>query len=316
MPRSSNRRGFSLLELVTALAISATLVGAMAVLIATSASAMERGVDGSALDRAAGRALADLEIDLSEATRVFEQTPTSIWFEVPDRDEDGVPEHVRYTWSGVPGDPLLRSTNGGAPGVVAENVRAFGLALTERPGLKRAESEERLLASFTSHSGATSTAVGVTNAAWCAQVFRPSFAADVVAWKVTRVRFRARYSSNPDGTYAVALAPLDADRRSSTPLLASVNQRENVLGGTYQWVTVAFAACPELAPGQGVALRFSGVSGSDGQCEVESLVSATPTMPFNAWMTASANSGASWTAYPQTRSLVYEVYGTVVVESR
>lgn len=314
MPRSTRTRGFTLLELITAVTISAALVGAMAVLIATSASAMERGVDGSAHDREAGRALADLEIDLSEATKFFEQTATSIWFEVPDRNDDGVPEHIRYSWSGVAGDPLLRSTNGGTPAVVAADVRAFGLALSERPGLKRTESEERLLASFAAHAGATSTAFGVSNTAWCAQVFRPNFAADVVSWKVTRVRFRARYFSNPDGIYAVAIAPLDSSRNPTTPVLVSASERENTLGGGYRWVEVPFAGCPAILPGQAVALRISGVSGTDGQCEVETLVSASPTMPFNSWAAGSVNSGANWTAYPQTRSLVYEVYGTVTVE--
>lgn len=316
MPRSSKRRGFSLLELVTAVTISAALVGAMAVLIATSASAMERGVDGSACDRQAGNALADLQIDLSEATKLFEHTDTSIWFEVPDRDDDGVPEHIRYSWSGVAGDPLLRSTNGGTPGVVAADVRAFGLALSERPGLKRTESPEQLLASFTAHPDATSTAFAVSSTAWCAQVFRPAFAADVVSWKITRVRFRARYLSNPDGIYAVSLVPLDSARNPATPALVSTDERENALGGTYKWVEVPFAACPAIPPDQAVALRISGVSGTDGQCEIQTLVSDTPTMPFNAWAAGTANSGAAWTAYPQTRNLVYEVYGTVVVESR
>ncbi|MBX3403185.1 MAG: type II secretion system protein [Phycisphaeraceae bacterium] len=316
MPQSTRTRGFTLLELITALTISAALVGAMAVLIATSASAMERGVDGSAHDREAGRALADLEIDLSEATKFFEQTATSIWFEVPDRNDDGVPEHIRYSWSGAAGDPLLRSTNGGTPAVVAADVRAFGLALSERPGLKRTESPEQLLASFTAHAGATSTAFSAGFTSWCAQVIRPNFAADVVSWKVTRVRFRAKRIPPHDGAYMVALVPLDNSRNPTTTVLASVNVNESTLGSGFAWVTVSFPTCAAIDPGQPVALRISGVSGTDGQCDVETLVSATPTMPFNTWAVGTVNSGTTWTAYPQTRNLIHEVYGTVVVESR
>ena len=311
MPRSTETRGFTLLELITAVTISAALVGAMAVLIATSASAMERGVDGSAHDREAGRALADLEIDRSEATKFFEPSATSIWCEVPDRTDDGVPEHIRYSWSGNAGDPLLRAPTG-TPAVVAADVHL-------RPGPLRAagpgtESEERLLASFTAHPGSTSTAFSAGYTSWCAQIFRPNFAADVVSWKVTRVRFRAKRIPPHDGAYMVALVPLDTSRNPTAPALASMNISESTLGSGYAWHSGAFAACPALNPGQAVALRFSGVSGTDGQCDVEMLVSSTPTMPFNSWAAATANSGTTWTAYPQTRNLVYEVYGTVVVE--
>lgn len=316
MRRSNSQRGFSLLELITALSISAVLVGAMAVLIATSATAMERGVDASAMERAAGEAVSDLELDLAEATRLFEQTATSIWFEVPDRNGDGTPEHIRYSWSGVKGDPLMRSTNGGTPGVVANSVHAFGLSLTERPGLKRTESEERLLASFTAHAGAVSTPVQISTTGWAAQTVRPAFTSDVVSWKVTRVRLRARSYGTPDGMFSVALVPLDSSRNPTTPVHATANQRESNLSGWYRWEEFAYAGCPALDPAQPIAIRISGLGGSPVQCELESLVSATPTMPFNTWMLTSADSGATWQAYAQTRNLMYEVYGKVVIEGR
>lgn len=40
---------------------------------------------------------------------------------------DGLPDAVRYEWSGTPGDPLPRTLNGGDPAIVAAGVQEFVL---------------------------------------------------------------------------------------------------------------------------------------------------------------------------------------------
>ena len=110
-----SRPGFSLAELLVSLVIIAILMTAMgSVMVLTghavglsAAHAGEARVDDVVATIAAEQRL---------ASRILERTSRSITFLV-DRDHDGVSETVSYSWSGVPGDPLIRSSNGG-PAVI------------------------------------------------------------------------------------------------------------------------------------------------------------------------------------------------------
>ncbi len=317
MPASNRlRAAFSLVELVLAMAVSGILVGAMGIVLITASSSLERGDSPLDGDRLASQALADLQADLSEATRFFERTEYAVWFEVPDRDGDGVAEHIRYAWSGVRGHPLTRSTNGGPAGIVAADVRDLNLTYAIRPGLQSAESAERLIAEFSAHAGSSSTSTVITSANRAAQVLRPSFAGDVVSWKATRVQLLLRQRGTADATFLISLVPLNADNTPGTTPYTTLEVKETQLGTSFRSDEFLLPDCQPIPAGQPVAIMIHGLSGSSDACEVGLLASSTPTMPFNIWMATSTTSGASWQGHGQSQNFVFQLYGTATSVSR
>lgn len=317
MPRSSkNTRGFSLVELVMAMAVSGILVGAMAATLVTASSALEQGTGTFGSERAAAEAMADLQSDLAEAIEFYERTSTSVWFSVPDRNGDKVNEHIRYAWSGVPGEPLTRSTNGNTPAAIASDVRAFDLGFVVRPGPTQTELAERLIASFTTHAGATQSSTTVTNTAWTAQIVRPSFAADTVSWKATRVRLPLRQSGAAEAWARFSIVPVSTDGVPGTTPYASVDIRETTFSTSQRADTISFPACNPIPANQPVAIVVSGITAGAAACDVGFLTSATPTMPFNLWRSSTANGGSTWQGYGQNQNTVFELYGTVTQETR
>jgi len=312
---SNLRRGFSLIELLTAMAVSGVLVGSMGVVLIMASSALERGTGPIDDERVAAEALADLQSDLAEATRFFRRDSRGVWFEVPDRDKDGVPEHILYEWSGVAGAPLTRSTNGAASGIVAADVRSLDFTYIIRPGLSQAVSTERLIAEFTSHVAGVSGSTTVTPTNWVAQVLRPAFTADTVSWKATKVRLRMRVNSPADGVFLVSLVAVGADNRPGSTVHASTELKESTLAGVMRTDDILFASCDPIPAGQAVAIVIKGVSGGNA-CDVGFLSSATPTMPFNLWRATSTTSGASWQGFGQSQNNIFEVHGTVTTQSR
>lgn len=317
MPASNRlRAAFSLVELVLAMAVSGILVGAMGVVLITASSSLERGDSALDGDRLASQALADLQADLSEATRFFERTEYAVWFEVPDRDGDGAAEHIRYAWSGVRGDPLTRSTNGGPPGIVAADVRDLNLTYAIRAGPQSTVSAERIIAGFTTHAGSSSTSTVITSANRAAQILRPSFAGDVVSWKATKLQMRLRWSGAADATFLISLVPLNADNTPGTTPYTTLEVKENQLGAAFRTDEFLLPDCQPIPAGQPVAIVIHGLAGTTAACDLGLLASATPTMPFNIWMATSTNGGASWQGHGQSQNFVFQLYGTVTSVSR
>lgn len=123
MAQRTTARAFTLLELLLSLAVCAVLIGGIAASLELATRAMETSAapDPHAdASKAAELLLADIKL----AKGFAQLTDTSVIFTAPDRDAptDGIPETIRYSWSGLPGDPLLRQINDGPPVVVLSAV--------------------------------------------------------------------------------------------------------------------------------------------------------------------------------------------------
>lgn len=122
-PSMPSRGAFSLIELVTALAISSILVAALgsAVVVASAALPTAEGEH----DRSVAGQLDWIALDISEATLVLAAEAGELTISVPDRDGDFQPEKISYTWDGVDGSPLLRTVNGGAAATAIDSIAKF-----------------------------------------------------------------------------------------------------------------------------------------------------------------------------------------------
>ena len=70
--------------------------------------------------------------ELRYATVITQQTAQILEFVVADRNNDGTAEKIRYEWSGVAGDPLRKTVNGGTAVDVLTSVYAFNVTLQQK----------------------------------------------------------------------------------------------------------------------------------------------------------------------------------------
>jgi prepilin-type N-terminal cleavage/methylation domain-containing protein len=126
------RAGFTLIELMVALASSTLLVAGLSSAIYISSQALDLDSSTSRQSAVASEVLAELTADLSLAHSFSERTATAVTFDVPDRDGDLHPETIRYAWSGTPGDPLTYQYNSGSEITLATDVQSFDLTALTR----------------------------------------------------------------------------------------------------------------------------------------------------------------------------------------
>ncbi len=315
MHRSSSRSAFSLVELITAMAVSGILVGAMGVVLITASSPLETGTGTHDDERVAAEAIADFESDIAGATKFFELSDKAVWFEVPDRNDDGQPEHIRYEWSGKADDPLTRSTNGAPPAPIAVGVQDLSISYIKRPGLTETVSAERLIAEFNTHPSSTEGFTAASSASRVAQIFRPALSADAATWTATRLQLKLKNNTAPDGTLRVSIVALEGANLPGSTTYASADIKESTYIGGGSIVEVSFATCDPIPAGQPVAILIQGLDGAAAAADVAYLASASATMPFNVWMATTTNSGSTWQTYGQNRNLRFSVYGKVTTQA-
>jgi len=129
--RPKRRGGYTYIELIAAIGSASVLMVALAstILIANQAFVG----NGATHDQSeAAQIQGVLMADLQHALSFSELTATAATFTVPDRDGDGAPDTIRYSWSATAGDPLLYEYNGAAAEQMAVDVQTFNLTWLTR----------------------------------------------------------------------------------------------------------------------------------------------------------------------------------------
>jgi hypothetical protein len=295
-----------MVELVISLTIAAILLAGMtsALFLATRAMPGEaRPVDELISET---QTAGDVTAELSYACNIVERGPRAVTFTVADRNGDGCPECIRYAWSGTPGDPLTRQFDHGTPVTVLPDVREFalvydGTAVDEVYPGKVVESAETLLSSRTSTMWSQDFAIREKN--WPGQYFCPSFSAEALTWKVTRVQVKARYKGAQNGVTAVQLRPALASHLPDTEVLDQVLMYENRLGSSYRWEEFSFSSAAGLPPGTGLCLVLACQVKDTDLAEVQYDRLGTGDMVYT------TEAGANWVCY-NDRTLLHAIYGT------
>ena len=128
----NSRVGYTLLEMLVAMAAASVLMAGMGSSIFIASQALDEENSLPRRQSEAAEVLSDLTVDIKHSLRYCERTATAVTFTVPDRDGNSLPETIRYAWSGTPGDPLTYEYNGSAPKTIAEDVHNFNLASMTR----------------------------------------------------------------------------------------------------------------------------------------------------------------------------------------
>ena len=128
----THRPGYTLIELIVAAGASTMLMGGLASAIFLSSQTLTPDSTASSDANRSDLVLGQVSADLRHALRFSERSATAATFTVPDRNADGKPETIRYSWSGIVGDPLLYSYNSGTAVSVAADVKQFNLTSLTR----------------------------------------------------------------------------------------------------------------------------------------------------------------------------------------
>ncbi len=126
------RSAFSLVEMMAAMTVLSIMVVGVGSTLVIASRAVD---DGTAVNAQIpeARDIGDLIMaDFSDAIAITERTATAITITVPDRDNNGDDETLRYEWDGTAGGIVTRQYNGGTVVTIAEDVHRFDLTYLTR----------------------------------------------------------------------------------------------------------------------------------------------------------------------------------------
>ena len=308
----NSRRGHTLVELVTAMASSAILLAGLGSVM-WIASQVANSPSASSHRLRAAEAVNEFANDVRFATFLITRTQRVLEFVVTDRNSDGTAERIRYEWSGVPGDPLQKTVNGGTPVALVDSVQDFQVSVataSENESLTATtDSAEAILAS--NAVSATGSDRNINQDSFSAQRINPTafsgVPASATSWNLTRVDFQARRSTGAatENLRVQIRSSGDPYERPTGEVLGEVVIPEANLTSSAGWNTVTFTSPVRgLALHRAVSLVWRGTTGEAGDA-ARLLTDDNAVTSVN----ESSDGGASWTYMPARRTY-YRVYGT------
>ncbi len=304
-PHRPRGRGFTLVEMITAMSISTILLAGAVSTVMLAGKAVPTSTDPSTSAMTAGRIVDQIAGELETATFILQLTPTSIAFTVPPRNGDAAPEKISYSWAGTSGSPLTRQYNNGSSVSMIDQVNSFSLtpvaaSSTESyPGVATEDATDSLLIDYSGTSNLSSQSVNTTT--FFGQYFASSsWPASVVGWRPTRVSFNAEEASLLGGSTSVQLRPALANFTPSATVWQQYTLAGSGLLASYAWQQYSFTGIDRFAPSAGVCLVLQGVSGLGNTLNVQSNTGSG--------VLQSTNTGASW-SYGGVLSMQSQLYG-------
>ncbi|MCZ6654253.1 MAG: prepilin-type N-terminal cleavage/methylation domain-containing protein [Planctomycetota bacterium] len=258
----TRRNGFTLIELVTSMTIGAILLSGMgsAILIASHALPGRNTATGAILR--ASDVVEQIAGELHCAVTFTQRSATMVEITVPDRNADLTPETIRYTWSGMPGDPLTRQYNAGTIVNVAEDVQEFDLSYATRasPSLPDIEMPEELFLAQDANNSGTESEFALTATKKCAEKFKALLPADAVSWRITRIRFIASPSAGIQGNLSVeVMNTITGTGKPGSTEDAVLVPESNLIANN--WYDVQFTNAGGLSPSDAYFIVFGKASG-------------------------------------------------------
>lgn len=302
--RPCNARGFTLVELAISMLVISMIVLAVGSSINAALRAAEDNRDPNATVNQVGisqSAAAQIQADLKVATNITSSSATGCTLTVPDRNGDGQPETIIYSWAGA-GSPLMRQYNSLAAVSIADNVQAFNLAFYTRTVGHQATLTESAEQVLISQNSLLPVGQALSTTAWAGEIFKPTLPANAVSWKITHVQLQLNGKSS--STITMRIEPVDAANMPLASVLGSAAVSASTLALGNQWVDFKPASpIANLSTSQSYAIIVSS-SGTGTSVEKALLTLA------NTDWTTSSNAGSSWSALSTLTAMQFTVYGT------
>lgn len=302
------RQGFTLIEVTLSLAILSILLVGIGSSIVLASHALPENDSPLIKSVEAGSTLDHIANELETSLAISERSQTLLVFTVPDRDGDGISERIRYAWTGIAGDPLIRKYNCQPEVPILADVNLFNLvydiqSTTETyPGAGVEDAFDSLMVEYTDTSGLE--AFDVTASDWIGQHFAPDLPGFTVRWHPTRIKFRAKRASTPGMTEVqLRLAGKNLKPKKNVEDQFILNHakldpdaftwQEFSLKDKHEWLMPNEGICLVLAHQVGassVTVQYDGDSG-----------------PGRVWST---DKGKRW-KYDSGRSMICQLYGKI-----
>lgn len=288
MTTTMHRRGVSLVELLVAMAMSATVLGGAVAAIGLSGRTFQSAANGirsgGAID-----GLAQMSSDIQVALSITERTATATTFWVPDRTGDGAPERIRYAWSGVAGDPITYSMNGSSPAPIIDEVNSVSFeylvaAVQGQPTFASPAGADSIVEETVferAFSGTPASVHTVTSSASVAAIVRPVLPNGGSRFRVTRVLIPMQ-SPNPGQNTTIAVHRVNmitAVPQATT--LAHTTIRAQDLPASYANVEAVFESDAVFSNGDYVAIV---VSSGSSQNSASVPLEASPQYLTDGWI--------------------------------
>lgn len=248
--------GFTLVELLIALAISTIVMMAVPFMISLSARAAPTAGSVQTTSIEAADCLAQLGADLKLSRTITELSANAITMTVPARDGSDAAQTIRYAWSGTPGDPVTVSIDGVESTLVAS---ADDFTLTAVTGTDTVYTEQ----TFKEDTGVTFQSQSlllsgqkIPNPGSLIQVVGAPTDPDLLGWNATSMSFSLACSSPISGaSVVVSIIPLNADKSPAGNPYYSVTIASTDLRSSYR---KAVCTIPPLwfSPDHGVGIEF------------------------------------------------------------
>lgn len=306
-------RAFTLIEMLLALALAAVVLSALQslILIAGRAIPDPEGIQSTTVE--AADVLERLAAEVSVAVEVLDMNANDITFSLNDWTGDGVVETVRYGWSGVAGDPLLRAVNGGAASVLIGSVESFALApVTRSTDTYVAGGEQQMDHQLVQSIGVQdSTPDPLDKNGAYAQRIVPDLPTDAVSWQIRDVSFWVQSEGGSSGAIIAEIRDVDAgtglpgnilykERRYQTVAVASALVRVDLSFDTVRFSPTEDVCLVIRAEDAGVA------------CDVDFGLASSSLNGRTAW--TSSDGGASWSEAP-LRALHNEITAKICTQT-
>lgn len=295
--------GFSLVELIISMAVMSVLAVGISSAVLVSVRSIETSSSPSACIRSAADVSNQMVRELNEALAVSERSARAVTFSVPDRDNDGVSEEIRYWWSGTPGDGLMRRYNAEPETALLTNVFAFALSYDLVPVPVPAMGSDKLVAGH--HSAKDLSSFRINTLDWASQSFRVSLPAGASSWKITRAVFYCRQVGGASGQLTLQFRSAQSDGRPGNTLYAENTVPESEFKTSHAWYSIAVPYSGNLSPNGSYCLLLKG-NWTD-VCELR-YHSKKAVEEGYVFMTTSLG-GLIWTVRSK-QALLFEVYGT------
>lgn len=302
--------GFSLVELMTAMPLFALVVAGAtsAVLIASKAKIQDEGLLAQKFE--CNMAIRDVAEDLESVISFSKREAHEVELTVHDRDGDDVDDKLRYTWSGVTGDPLYMYFKQQPGQIVADDVHLFELSYVLQSELVSPLAAELALLKFNDDSpGGHFHDESVEPSKWYAQYFLPTFPESTTEWKIKRARFMAKCEGDNSETLDVRLTTADAALKPTNTIIDRIYLPESLLDDNMSWVDVYFTSANQLDPNQGLCLVIAQASAAGKSAKVSYNHGGNP-MPGNTHWMKTDNGGASWSDPVSDKDMRFFIWGT------
>jgi hypothetical protein len=302
------RRGLALLDVVVSAAVSAVLFAGMASAVMLSLRAGDVSVGTHQRSRDAASAVLAVTRELQHATAFNSSygSATRVEFTIPDQTGDGNPETVRYSWSGVAGEPLYRTFNGGTAEETLKNVHVFNLkyhAKTIPPAPVSTESAETL---FLDQSGLALLSVSqeVSASGWIGAHLAPALPEDAVSWRITRIQAHLDHTSSVHGIPVIQVRTADPAKKPTGAVVGQAVGTESVLTGN--WCMFTFENAGGLSPSDGACVVIASGNGTaEVACSARyQILTSTP----SSLLLTTSDGGATWST-STTNDLWLRVWG-------